>query len=146
MQYDEGFMYLGTTRAIADNPQLAFKLPPPDDGVIFESEWSFEGQRNGLVELRGTFIGNVPGGIDKQNCTWNFITKDNWWGMNRFINSCQNIFWMRYFNHNIGEWRTKRFYSGNPRTPLRSINKSTGEPRIGYSNASRNFIDLGEAL
>lgn len=135
-----GFLYLGKTVEEA-NGENAFKVPFPDSPSDFESEWAFDGERNALNILRGTFV-NRP--IEKQNCTWSLIEAETWWSLNRFRLEVRNIFWCRYFSHNLGQWFTRRFYTGNPKTSLLIINETNGEPVECYRTATLNFIDTGE--
>lgn len=130
-----GFIYLGET---AENTTLPIPAPT---SAPFESEWAFDGARNANNVLRGQFVGRQ---IDKQNMTWGLIKKEDWWALNQFRLENKNIFWCKYFDHNIGVWRTRRFYSGNPKVDLRRIDKETGEPFTYYYNASLNIVDTGE--
>lgn len=135
MPSDIGFIYLGASETSTD-----FAVPAPFNAP-FESEWAYDGTRNAVNILRGQFVGRQ---IDKQSCTWSLIKKEDWWALNKFRIANKNIFWCKYFNHNLGEWKIRRFYTGNPKVDLSNINKSTGAPFTHYKNASMNFIDTGE--
>lgn len=135
-----GFMYLGATREIANSAE-AFKVPFPDSPSIFESELAFDGNRNALNVLVGQFVGRQ---IDKQNCTWGLLPAETWWALNRFRRDNRNTFYCRYFDHNLGEWHTRVFYTGNPRTDILIINEIDGKPVECYKTSTLNFIDTGE--
>jgi len=137
---DKGFMYLGSTIAIA-NSNNALKIPFPDSPASFESEWAFDGNRNANNVLVGQFVGRQN---DKQNCSWGLLPVEIWWELNQFRKVNRNTFYCRYFDHNLGVWHTRKFYTGNPKVNFSLMDESSGKPIEVYDTATLNFIDTGE--
>lgn len=132
---DKGFVYWG-----GNQNSITFPVPFPTEAP-FEGEWGFDGARNAEYVLRGDFIGRQ---ISKQSMSWALIRCEQWWEINRFLRSVRNIFWCRYFDQHVGEWKTRRFYAGNPKVDPIRLRRDTGEPDTWYRNATLNIIDTGE--
>ena len=71
------------------------------------------------------------------------LKNTKWWEINRWIEANGMFFWCKYFAHNYGVWRIRRFYCGDPKCEPFKINPDTGIPEM-YINCSINVIDMGE--
>ena len=134
MTVDARFMYWSTQKGGTD-----LAVPFPSEGV-FETIRFVDQARNALGVVIGQQVGRS---VDKQNMKWGLLTPAKWWEMNNFVEDHGLFFWAHYFSHNLGVWKDRWFYCGNPAcTPL-MINPATGLP-LWYVDCSFNVIDTGE--
>lgn len=132
-----GFIYLGA-EPDTDKSNYAIAVPYPTKGP-FTSTNQVDGARN----AQGTFIGRVVGRtMDKQEMTWQVISCEAWWELNRWLENGHFTCYVHYFNHNMGQWMTRLFYISDRKVEPTMIDPGTGEAAY-YRNASVNVIDCG---
>lgn len=135
---DGRFMQIGTSPS-----NLTLQIPYPTIGKgIFQTSRMVDAGRNASGAVIGQMVGRS---IDKQNMGWNVISCEKWWEINQFLEANGLFFYCRYFNHNLGEWKVRKFYAGDPQVEPRNLDPETQIPRDGvYYNATLNVIDCGE--
>lgn len=114
-------------------------------GVPFPSEGTFETQRavNAARNASNVVVGQMVGrSADKQNMTWSVLKRENWWRLNRWLESNGMFFYCKYFAHNTGRWMIRRFYCGDVSCDPYKIDADTGVPAF-YRNCTLNVIDMG---
>lgn len=135
---DGRFMQIGMSPT-----SLTLQVPFPSIGQgLFQTSRLVDAGRNANGAVVGQMIGRS---VDKQNMGWTAISCEKWWEINRFIENNGLFFYCRYFNHNLGEWKVRRLYAGDPQVEPRNLDPETQVPRDGvYHNATLNVIDMGE--
>lgn len=137
--YEDGrFMQIGTS-----STNLTLEVPYPSIGQgVFLTSRMVDSGRNANGAVVGQMVGRS---VDKQSMGWSAISCEKWWEINRFLEDNGLFFYCRYFNHNTGEWKVRRFYAGDPQVEPRNLDPETQVPRDGvYYNATLNVIDCGE--
>ena len=130
------YMQLGPTPS-----NMTLEIPYPDQGkAMFETSSFVDSGRNANGAIVGQQVGRS---IDKQNMGWSVLDAETWWAMNNWIEKNGMFFYCRYFSHNFGEWRTRRFYCSDFKAEPGFLNPDTGKPEF-YMNCSFNVIDVGE--
>ena len=79
--------------------------------------------------------------------TWGRMDCETWWRLNRWIEQNGMSFYARYFNFNVGEWQTRRFYTeGASCSPVRPGQKSGAHPGVPLylENCTLSVYDMGE--
>lgn len=118
-------------------------LPAPHQ-LPFTSEFIADANRsaNGTMMLQQ--IGRTQ---YKSKIKWEFLPNKKWWRLNRWLESCGYVFYIKYFNHSDGRVKIHRFYRGNienaePSTETEMINGYRVPKR--YHNCGFSVIDMGE--
>ena len=136
---DPRFLYWGT--AVSNNDLSGNTL-----AVSFPTEGPFQTSRivNAARNVNGAVVGQMVGrSVDKQNMTWSVLQREQWWKMNRWLETNGMYFYCKYFAHNVGKWLIRRFYVGDVSCDPFKINADTGAPDV-YRNCTLNVIDMGE--
>lgn len=132
---DRTFMYWGTTK-----DSQPFAVPYPTiSSTTFEAEQFVDSLRNANGELVTTMIGRRQ---NKQNLFWSVLDTDLWHEINQFILDNGMFFWCRYYDFNVGIWRTRRFYAGPSTCQPYMIDKDTHKPKF-MRDCQMNVIDRG---
>lgn len=132
-------MYFGSAPDTS-RTNYSVAVPFPSEGkAAFETSRFVDAARNANGEVVGRMVGRS---IDKQNMSWQRISHEKWWEMNRFFESGHFTFYCCYFSHNLGVWQTRLFYLGDVRANPIRIDPNTGVPAY-YVDASCNVIDCG---
>lgn len=132
---DARFMYFGTSEK-----NFTLALPFPTWGsAAFETERTVDAARNANNVVVGQMVGRS---IDKQKMKWENMPREKWWEINRWLETNGMFFWCRYFSHNSGEWKVRRFYCGNIKCEPAYVDPDTGMPAF-YSSAEFNVVDTG---
>ena len=137
IKLDPRFMYWGTGSDVEENFDI--EVPFPSSGP-FETSRAVDSARNARGEVVGQMVGRS---VDKQSMTFNVLSCEKWWEMNNWIETHGMFFWCYYFSHNLGVWKTRRFYCGNPSCEPYMIDAATGKPAFDR-NCKLNVIDMGE--
>lgn len=129
------FIQLGTS----PTPML-LTIPYPTKGkALFETSRFVDSQRN----ANGVVVGQQVGrSIDKQNMSWDKLSAEKWWEINRFFEENGMFQYCRYFSHNLGEWKIRLMYCSDFKCDPGVVDSSTGYPKE-YTNCSFNVIDCG---
>ena len=137
--YDARFIYLGTQVTNGDLSGNILAIPFPSSGE-FETSRAVNAARNANNVVVGQMVGRS---VDKQSMSWSVLAREKWWEINRWIEANGMFFWCKYFAHNYGVWRIRRFYCGDPKCEPFKIDANTGIPEM-YRNCSINVIDMGD--
>lgn len=132
---DARFIYIGKTK---DSQPLAIPFPSIGQGA-FETVRIVDAGRNANGAVVGQQIGRS---MDKQNMGWRAISCEKWWEINNWFETNGMFFYCRYFSHNTGQWRTRKFYVSDIKCEPYMVNPATGIPRE-YHNATFNVVDTG---
>ena len=135
IEMDRRFIYIGVSSS-----KLNLKVPFPTSGkAAFETSRFVDSTRN----ANGVVVGQQVGrSIDKQNMAWAVMDCEIWWEINRYIERNGMFFYCKYFSHNFGEWRTRKFYCSDFKCTPALVDPSTGKPTY-YKDCSFNVIDVG---
>lgn len=137
--YDARFMYLATELSNGELAGNILAIPFPSEG-LFETARAVNSARNANNVVVGQMVGRS---VDKQSMSWKALAREKWWEINRWIEANGMFFWCKYFAHNYGAWKIRRFYCGDPKCEPFKIDPATGIPEM-YINCSINVIDMGE--
>ena len=96
------FLYIG-----ADGVNFPLRIPYPTRGnANFDTTVNLTTQEN----ANGALVGQVRGNTRiAQQVGWVDIEAKTWWEINRWFEQNGPFCYLRYFSHNVGEWRTGRF-------------------------------------
>lgn len=134
-ELERTFMYWGTSAQ-----SQPFAVPYPSiQSTAFEAEQFVDDLRNANGELITTMIGRRQ---NKQNLFWAVLDTDMWWEMQQFIENNGMFFYCRYFDFNIGVWRTRQFYAGPTTCQPYMVDAATHKPRF-MRDCQMNVIDRG---
>lgn len=136
---DARFMYWGTSKSGDNVTGKKLSVPFPSDGT-FETSRAVNSARNANNVVVGQMVGRA---VDKQNMSWNVLPCNTWWRINRYLEANGMFFYCKYFAHNVGKWRIRRFYCGDISCDPYKIDASTGIPAF-YRNCKLDVIDMGE--
>lgn len=136
---DPRFLYIGTGVSGGNIAGDVLAVPFPSSGA-FESSRAVNSARNINNVVVGQMIGRA---VDKQNMSWTVMPCSYWWSINRWLESHGMFFYCKYFAHNVGKWRIRKFYCGDPKCEPYKIDAATGIPAF-YRNCSINVIDVGD--
>lgn len=133
---DTRFMQLG-----ASPSDLSLSIPyPTQDKALFETSRFVDSARNANGVLVGQQVGRS---IDKQSMSWAVMDAQLWWEINNWIEEHGMFFWCRYFSHNFGVWKLRKFYCSDFKAQPCMVDPATGVPAF-YKDCSFNVIDVGE--
>lgn len=133
--FNRTFMYWGTS---AESQPFAVPYPSIEN-TAFEAEQFVDSLRNANGELVTTAIGRRQ---NKQNLYWTVLPTDLWYEINQFILDNGMFFWCRYYDFNVGVWRTRQFYAGPSTADPYMVNAATHKPKW-MLNCQLNVIDRG---
>lgn len=136
---DARFMYISDAVANGDLSGHILAIPFPSSGT-FETSRAVNAARNAQNVVVGQMVGRA---VDKQNMTWSVLPCDMWWSINRWFETYGMFFYCKYFAHNVGKWRIRKFYCGDPKCDPFKIDAATGVPAY-YRECSVNVIDMGD--
>ena len=136
---DPRFIYIGTGVTASDVIGSTLAVPFPSE-AMFETSRAVNAGRNANNVVVGQMVGRS---VDKQNMKWRVLPRETWWKLNRWFEEHGMFFYCKYFAHNVGKWRIRRFYCGDQRCDPYKINPLTGVPDV-YLNCTVNIIDMGE--
>lgn len=137
MPGNESFIYLGT-----DGRDFPLEVPHPTIGnAEFEAKFNLATETN----ANGAVVGQLRGAMrETQQVGWSAIEAQTWWRLCRWVRSYGPFFYLKYFNHCLGEWIIGRFYTeGFSCEPI--LMDENGDPTY-YTNAVMTLIGTGETL
>lgn len=135
MYADDTYVYVGGSEGT-----LNIQVPFPTVGdLTFQVTENVKSELNANgVEVRQR-IGEE---ILTQHLEWGMIESEKWWEINRFFQKNGNVFYCKFFNHNIGEWQVKRFRKNDTSCDLMLV---TNEGNVEcYENAGFDIVSIGE--
>lgn len=139
INHKEGFIYFGTTAA-----DFTLNIPYPTTAP-FETARSVTLQDSADGSIVAQQVGRSR---DKQSMTWKTMDCAKWWGINQWIETNGMFFYCKYFNFNIGSWKIRKFYCGNPSCEPFFIDSDPQSPNYGkpkhLENCTLNVVDMGE--
>ena len=136
---DPRFIYWGTSISNNDLSGNTIALSFPSEGT-FQTSRAVNSARNAYNVVVGQMVGRS---VDKQNMTWSVLPKEQWWKINRWLETNGMFFYCKYFAHNTGKWMIRRFYAGDVSCDPYKIDADTGIPAV-YRNCTVNVIDMGD--
>ena len=134
MYTDTTFIYIGSTEDVQN-----IAVPEPSVGQLNFSETVNELQ---ATNANGVKVSHQIGeAVMTQEIGWDIITAAKWWELGQFFRNNGTVFWCRFFDHNTGEWRLKRFRRGDLSADLLLID-ADGNPE--YYSASFRIESIGD--
>ncbi|MEG0339644.1 MAG: hypothetical protein RR576_01420 [Oscillospiraceae bacterium] len=128
------YIYIGHSK---DDFPLAIPYP-----TVGNANFDVEPNIITSVNARGVTVGQKKG-EDRisQKLGWSSIDCAKWWEINRFFEMHGAFCFVKYFSHNVGEWRVKRFQaSGFNCDPINIC--ADGSPSE-YENATFTLTGTG---
>lgn len=99
---DSAFLYIGTDK---ESFPLAVPYPTIGNGV-FESVVNVVTQETS----NGRIVGQLRGKTRlAQTVGWSRIDPETWWEICRWFEKNGPFCYVKYFSHNLGEWKEERF-------------------------------------
>lgn len=142
LRMKQGFLYLATTKADAEDPTKAF-IAPYAQQMPFATTFRAQLQTSANGQIVGQQIGRP---YDTQQIVWERYDSQEWWNLNQWLETNGMCFWCHYFAFNAGEWRTRQFYCSEiqcePYRPAGVNNPNRGEPMY-YTNCTLTITDMG---
>lgn len=140
----ENYIELGVTLNSDNTLNGAIQLPAPHS-MPSSNQFMVQAERN----MNGTMLIQQVGRTQyTTKIQWDFLRNKTWWKINRWLESCGYVFYMKYFNHATGKVQIQRFYRGNitsamPSSATEIINGFV-VPKY-YHDCGFSVIDMGEA-
>lgn len=140
----ENYIELGVTLNSDNTLSGAIQLPAPHS-MPSSNQFMVQAERN----MNGTILIQQIGRTQYvTEIQWDFLSNRTWWKINRWLENCGYVFYMKYFNHATGKIQIQRFYRGDitsatPSSITEVINGIT-VPKY-YHDCGFSVIDMGEA-
>lgn len=140
----ENYIELGVALNSDNTLSGAIQLPAPHS-LPSSNQFMVQAERN----MNGTMqIQQVGRTQYTTEIKWDFLRNKTWWKINRWLEDCGYIFYMKFFNHATGKLQIQRFYRGNitnatPSSTTEIVNGVVA-PKY-YHDCGFSIIDMGEA-
>lgn len=140
----DSYIELGVTLNLDNTLGGAIQLPAPHS-LPSSNQFLVQAERN----MNGTMLIQMVGRSQyTTEIKWDFLRNKTWWKINRWLDSCGYVFYMKFFNHATGKIQVQRFYRGNitNATPSSTTEIIDGVvvPKY-YHDCGFSVIDMGEA-
>lgn len=140
----ESYIELGTRLNNDNTLSGAIQLPAPHS-LPSSNQFLVQAERN----MNGTIqIQRVGRTQFKAEIKWDFLRNKTWWKINRWLDSCGYVFYMKFFNHEMGKIQIQRFYRGNVTSATPSVTTEVINgvvvPKY-YHDCGFSVIDMGES-